>query len=95
MILEVGGGGGGGGGAEVCPTLCGLLSLTLLALCCALQDVCESSKAAKELFTNASDILGYDLLEMCTEGEARLHSLSHFRCLVGHGKPLPIAREQY
>jgi hypothetical protein len=32
------------------------------------QDLCESSADAKALFDKASDILGYDLLAVCTEG---------------------------
>lgn len=34
------------------------------------KDLCEELPAAKELFVKASDILGYDLLEMCTNGPA-------------------------
>ena len=34
-----------------------------------LQDVVEEVSAAKDLFAQASDILGYDLLKVCTEGE--------------------------
>lgn len=33
-----------------------------------MQDVAVELPAAKELFNKASDILGYDLLEVCTEG---------------------------
>lgn len=34
------------------------------------KEVCEKSAAAKGLFEQASDILGYDLLKTCTEGPA-------------------------
>ena len=37
--------------------------------CCPLQDVVTEVPAAKELFDKASDILSYDLLKICTEGE--------------------------
>jgi len=36
---------------------------------CCLQDVVEEVPAAKEIFAQASDVLGYDLLKVCTEGE--------------------------
>ena len=32
------------------------------------QEITEEIPAAKELFTKASDILGYDLLQLCLEG---------------------------
>lgn len=35
----------------------------------ALQDVVNEVSAAKELFQQASDILSYDLLKVCTDGE--------------------------
>ena len=44
-------------------------------LCCShacsyvLQDVVSEVPAAKQLFQQASDILGYDLLNVCTEGK--------------------------
>ncbi len=40
--------------------------------CCLLQDVVNEVPKAKELFEHASDILGYDLLKVCTEGEPGL-----------------------
>lgn len=33
-------------------------------------ELCERSAVARDLFTNASDILGYDLLKLCSEGPA-------------------------
>lgn len=39
-----------------------------IALIWDLQEACEQSATAKELFDKASDILGYDLLKVCTEG---------------------------
>ena len=38
-----------------------------LNLCC-IQDVVNEVAAAKDLFQQASDILSYDLLKVCTEG---------------------------
>ena len=35
------------------------------------KDVCAEVPAAKELFDRASSILGYDLLQVCVEGERR------------------------
>lgn len=35
----------------------------------AVQDLCAEVPAAKQLFDQASEILGYDLLQICTEGE--------------------------
>ena len=37
-----------------------------------LQDVVNEVPKAKELFEHASDILGYDLLKVCVEGELGL-----------------------
>lgn len=34
-----------------------------------MQDIVAEVPAAKDLFSQASDILGYDLLNLCTEGE--------------------------
>jgi len=34
------------------------------------KDACEKSRAARDLFEKASDILGYDLLKICAEGPA-------------------------
>jgi hypothetical protein len=42
-----------------------------------LQELCESSQEAKELFDKAADILGYDLLSLCVEGTSS-GSLSTF-----------------
>lgn len=39
-----------------------------MALC--VQDIVSEVPAAKDLFSQASDILGYDLLNLCTEGDA-------------------------
>ena len=33
-----------------------------------MQDVVTEVSAAKDLFEQAADILGYDLLKICTEG---------------------------
>ena len=33
-----------------------------------LQDLCDQCAAAKALFDNAADVLGYDLLKVCSEG---------------------------
>ena len=33
-----------------------------------MQEITEEVSAAKDLFTKASDILGYDLLQLCVEG---------------------------
>ena len=45
------------------------------------QEVCESSTAAKDLFEKASDILGYNLLDVCTEGE-----FSHWHSPIREGR---------
>ena len=34
-----------------------------------MQDIVAEVPAAKDLFSQASEILGYDLLNLCTEGE--------------------------
>ena len=39
------------------------------------QDVVEEVSAAKDLFAQASDILGYDLLKVCVEGEPYMRLL--------------------
>lgn len=52
------------------------------------KEVAESVPAAKQLFERASDILGYDLLAVCGEGEMRLLFLRRgFRivALAAHG----------
>jgi hypothetical protein len=33
-----------------------------------LQELCEESQEAKELFDRAAEILGYDLLSLCVQG---------------------------
>lgn len=35
------------------------------------KEAAEAVPAAKQLFERASDVLGYDLLAVCAEGEAR------------------------
>ena len=40
-----------------------------LQQCYLVQDVVGEVPAAKELFQKAADILGYDLLKICTEGK--------------------------
>jgi [acyl-carrier-protein] S-malonyltransferase len=37
-----------------------------------MQDMCDEVPAAKQLFDRASEILGYDLLQMCIEGAQRI-----------------------
>ena len=39
---------------------------------CDVQDVVAEVPAAKELFDEASEILGYDLLKICVEGALTL-----------------------
>ena len=39
-----------------------------------MQDMCDEVPAAKQLFDRASDILGYDLLQMCIEGAQHISS---------------------
>ena len=48
------------------------------------QDVVTEVPAAKELFDKASDILSYDLLKVCTEGEGKSHQgiLNHL--MISH-----------
>lgn len=38
--------------------------------CRVLQELCDECAPAKELFDKASEILGYDLLAVCSEGAA-------------------------
>lgn len=48
---------------------CDLLTFTEdNAIATALQELCNEVPAAKQLFDRASDILGYDLLQVCVEG---------------------------
>lgn len=35
------------------------------------QELCADCASAKALFDKATEILGYDLLEVCTEGECQ------------------------
>lgn len=42
------------------------------------QDLCADVPAAKQLFDQASEILGYDLLQICTEGaSSRWHTVNY------------------
>lgn len=39
-----------------------------------MQELCETCEPAKALFDKAADVLGYDLLDICINGVARLAS---------------------
>lgn len=40
-----------------------------------MQELCDDCAPAKELFDKASEILGYDLLAVCSEGAASTANL--------------------
>lgn len=52
------------------------------------KEAAEAVPAAKQLFERASDILGYDLLAVCAEGEGSWHMRIRGGCL---GPTLPMA----
>ena len=54
-----------------------------------LQDVVNEVAAAKELFQQASDILGYDLLKICTEGKDVGNVLKQL-CLLPAASPASL-----
>lgn len=52
------------------------------------QDISADFPAAKDLFDKASSILGYDLLEVCTEGNAAGCCAPDFPCSLSNAAPL-------
>jgi hypothetical protein len=48
-----------------------------------MQEMCDEVPAAKQLFDRASDILGYDLLQVCIEGVLHPEQPSLFVPLQG------------
>lgn len=58
-----------------------------------LQDLTEQCEDARALFDKASDLLGYDLLQLCMEGAGQLLSMGQ-QGLTGQGSIGPRARCQ-
>ena len=48
-----------------------------------LQELCAEVPAAKSLFDRASEILGYDLLQVCVEGAALCPGIHQSGCQHG------------